>query len=72
MWYEKDAPEIIAKSCKTLLHEFKIEKFKGLTFNPYQGCHHRCFYCYAAYKWNPDFFDRVYYKENAYYFGEED
>ncbi len=36
-----------------------------MTINPYQGCQHRCGYCYATYQWSPEFYDRIYAKSNA-------
>ncbi len=31
----------------------------------YQGCQHRCGYCYATYEWSPAFYDKIYSKSNA-------
>ncbi len=31
----------------------------------YQGCQHRCGYCYATYEWSPEFYDKIYAKSNA-------
>jgi DNA repair photolyase len=36
-----------------------------LTINPYQGCQHRCAYCYVTYEWSPEFYDQIYAKSNA-------
>jgi len=65
LWYSNKAPIIERKYSKSILRYFKVGPHIGLTINPYQGCHHRCGYCYATYKWAPDFYDKVYGKINA-------
>ena len=65
LWYSKKAPEFETKQSKSLLHPFIVKEREGLTVNPYQGCHHRCGYCYATYEWSPDFYDKIYAKNNA-------
>lgn len=65
LWYSKKAPEFETKHSKSLLHPFMVKEHEGLTVNPYQGCHHRCGYCYATYEWSPKFYDKIYAKNNA-------
>ena len=48
-----------------MLHPFTVSGFKGYTLNVYQGCQHRCGYCYATYEWSPEFYDKIYAKSNA-------
>jgi DNA repair photolyase len=64
LWY-KGAATIERKKSKSLIHPFVVRNFNGLTINPYQGCGHRCAYCYATYQWSPDFYDKIYAKSNA-------
>ena len=65
LWYDNAAPAISGKKGKSLLHNFFVYGKEGLTINPYQGCHHRCGYCYATYDWSPEFFNHIYAKINA-------
>jgi len=64
-WWNKERPEIILEACKSFLHTMSGEYKGGLTINPYQGCYHRCVYCYATYDWFQDFYDKVKVKINA-------
>jgi len=64
-WYHKAVPDIGKKKSKSIIHPFVVKGHTGLTINPYQGCQHRCGYCYATYEWSPEFFDKIYAKSNA-------
>lgn len=65
LWYSSNPPTIERKYSKSILRHFKVGSHLGKTLNPYQRCHHRCGYCYATYKWSPDFYDKIYGKINA-------
>jgi DNA repair photolyase len=65
MWYHKGAPQLETKQAKSIIHSFIVKGHTGFTINPYQGCQHRCGYCYATYEWSPEFFDKIYSKSNA-------
>ena len=66
LWYSKKAPKFIDKKSKSVLHPFTVRGgFKGYTLNVYQGCQHRCGYCYATYEWSPEFYDKIYAKSNS-------
>jgi DNA repair photolyase len=65
LWYSKKAPKFYDKKSKSVLHPFTVRGFKGYTLNVYQGCQHRCGYCYATYVWSPEFYDKIYAKSNA-------
>ena len=64
-WHSRKAPQIVTKDSKSIIHPFIVKGYKGLTVNPYQGCQHRCGYCYATYEWSPEFYDKIYVKSNA-------
>jgi DNA repair photolyase len=64
LWYSA-APAYEPKSSKSIIHRFMVKGHTGLTINPYQGCQHRCAYCYATYEWSPEFYDKIYAKINA-------
>lgn len=66
MWYNKNSvPTFDNKISKSILHPFTFGKYRGHTLNVYQGCQHRCGYCYATYEWSPEFYDKIYAKSNA-------
>jgi DNA repair photolyase len=65
LWYDKKGPYFLTKNSKSIIHPFIVKGYKGLTIIPYQGCQHRCGYCYATYEWSPKFYDKIYAKSNA-------
>ena len=65
-WYSKSAPVFDSKKSKSILHPFTVNNHRGNTLNLYQGCQHRCGYCYATYEWSPEFYDKIYAKSNAH------
>jgi len=64
-WYKNSAPIFTSKESKSILHDFFVYGKEGITINPYNGCQHRCGYCYATYEWSPEFYDHIYAKINA-------
>ncbi len=58
-------PVFDSKTSKSVLHPFTEYNQRGNTINLYEGCQHRCGYCYPNYKWSPDFYDKIYAKINA-------
>jgi len=55
---------IALKECKTAVHPFTYDGYTGFTANPYNGCGHRCVYCYATFEWFPNFYDELQVKVN--------
>jgi DNA repair photolyase len=65
LWHSGGGAVLEEKKSRSIIHPFVIKSYNGLTLNPYQGCSHRCAYCYATYEWSPEFYDKVYAKSNA-------
>jgi DNA repair photolyase len=65
LWYSEGGATLEEKKSRSIIHPFVIKSYNGFTINPYQGCSHRCAYCYATYEWSPEFYDKVYAKTNA-------